>query len=186
MNKLILLGWISIIFLLISCEPVKIVSAKYNGSDAIPFPYGNMKMIAVTTNNRNFDILFNYLFADTIIFRPDIYTVLRDTVISKFWHVPYSNNDEYFLHGDDIMRISMFRCPRVEVAVSDTFFIQISGFFDKRNNPLLIDPIEYYIEDEVNYNPFRDGERDYVSSKKKIDEKKGYIIFDDGSKRTYR
>jgi len=171
---------------LVSCEPVKIVSAKYNGSDVIPFPYGNMKMIAVTTNNRNFDILFNYLFADTIIFRPDIYTVRKDTIISKFWYVPYSNNDEYFLYGDDIMRISMFRCSRVDVAVSDTLFIHVSGFFDKRNNPLIFGPIEYYIEDEVNYNPFRDGVRDYVSSKKKIDGKNGYIIFDDGSKRTYR
>jgi len=42
------------------------------------------------------------------------------------------------------------------------------------------------IEDEVNFNPFRDGGRDYVSSKKKADEKRGYLIFDDGSHRTYR
>ena len=188
MNKLIFYcGVFGFMLFLVSCEPVKIVSAKYNGSDVIPFPCGNMKMIAVTRDNHNYELLFSYLFADTIIFRPDIYTIRKGIIISQYSYVPNSKyNEENILYGDNIMRITGFHSSRMNVAKSDTFSIHISGFFDKRNNPLFLDPIEYYIEDEVNYNPFRDGGRDYVSSKKKIDGKKGYLIFDDGSYRIYR
>lgn len=181
-------GGIGIMFFLISCEPVRIVSAKYNGSEIIPFPCGNVKMIALTRDNLNYDLLFNYVFADTVIFKPDIYTFRKGSIISKYSYEPNSKYyNEYILHGDSVVRITGFSCSRWDVAIPDTLSVHISGFFDKRNNPILLDPIEYYIEDVVNYNPFRDkGGRDYISSKKKIDKKKGYLIFDDGSYRAYR
>jgi len=189
MKKLIFLGGIIFTFFLISCEPVKIVSAKYNGTDVIPLPCGYMKMIAFTINNRHYNLLFNYVFSDTIIFRPSTHTIRRGIVISLYPYVPNSKNHgttDYILYGDSIMLFTGFQSSRMDVAVSDTFFVHISGFFDKKNNPILIKPIEYYIEDEVKYIPFRDKGRDYISSKKKIDRKNGYLIFDDGSYRTYR
>jgi len=81
-----------------------------------------------------------------------------------------------------------FSSPRHKAIIPDTFFVHISGFFDKNNNPIFLDPIVYYYEDMVEYFPFRDGGRVYVSSKNKvkIDFKSGYlIIFDNGQCRKY-
>jgi len=197
MNKLVLWVGIGFIFFLISCKPVRIVSAKYNGSDVIPFPYGNMRIIAHTRNNTVYSLWFNYFFTDTIIFRPNIITTHRGSVISHYSHELFpkvSDFREQVLYGDSVLRIwHVFGLYRtidrvIEASIPDTFFVHISGFYDKRNNPIPLDPIEYYIEDIVNYNPFRDGSRDHVSSKRKIeiDFRRGYLlVFDNGQYRRY-
>jgi len=190
-NKLICCLGIGLLFILISCEPVRIVSAKYNGSEVIPFSCGNMRVIALTRSNTNYELLFNYVFADTIIFKDSIHTTTRKgEIITQYPYVPDNvkikfDFKEYILFGDGIMRITGFNSPRNNIAIPDTLYVHISRFFDKNGNPILLDPIEYYIEDVVNFNPFRDKGRDYVSSKKKIDRKRGILIFDDGSYRTY-
>ena len=193
MNKLIWFwGVLGFMLFLTSCAPVRIVSAKYNGSDIIPFHCGHMRVIAYVTSKYHYGVWFNYFFSDTVIFRPDIQTIHKDTVISHHSQEMLPQNPDYMEHilfGDSVMEIrSTFYSPRQKTAVPDIFSVHISGFFDKRNNPILLNPIEYYIENEVNYNPFRDGGRPYVSSNKKvkIDFKNGYlIIYDNGQCRSY-
>ena len=180
MKKMIILWVSNILLVFTSCEPVKIVSVKCNDANVISFPQGEAKIVGYCVDNRRHEMLFLYSFRDTIFFRPDIYTLRYDSVFHRRPFVPDCpyNGKEHIMHGDSLLDVVLFSTCRMCVNKSDTFSVYVNGFFDKNNVPIEIQPITYSIDDEVKYNPFRDGYRAYVSSNKKInaDNKKKYLI----------